>query len=283
MFSPYYAAARRRTLPDPMNHSAFNVVLSGRARRWCMTERPRAGVRADDGLLQIGPSSLRWDGAAYRFELRERCCPLPYAVRGSVRVQPQVQPGVSYALDRAGQHWWTPLAPRARVEVALSAPAQRWSGEAYLDSNRGARPLESDFRGWQWSRAATRGGTAVYYEPDHRLDPDWPLSLEFSQGAQPRSIALPARCPLATSPWGIRAHARSELPAAVHLLERMVDAPFYTRSLLRTQLAGQPVTTVHESLDLDRFRRRWVQWLLPFRMPRGGSRQRAEPSAAAGG
>jgi hypothetical protein len=26
--------------------------------------------------------------------------------------------------------------------------------------------------------------------------------------------------------------------------------------------------TVHESLDLDRFRRPWVQCLLPFRMPR---------------
>jgi carotenoid 1,2-hydratase len=28
------------------------------------------------------------------------------------------------------------------------------------------------------------------------------------------------------------------------------------------------VTAVHESLSLDRFRSRWVQYLLPYRMPR---------------
>jgi carotenoid 1,2-hydratase len=46
------------------------------------------------------------------------------------------------------------------------------------------------------------------------------------------------------------------------------DAPFYSRSLLATHLAGSPGPAIHESLDLDRFRSRWVQCLLPFRMPR---------------
>ena len=31
---------------------------------------------------------------------------------------------------------------------------------------------------------------------------------------------------------------------------------------------GSDALAVHESLDLDRFSRRWVQCLLPFRMPR---------------
>jgi carotenoid 1,2-hydratase len=35
-----------------------------------------------------------------------------------------------------------------------------------------------------------------------------------------------------------------------------------------SQLLGQPVVAMHESLSLDRFRSRWVQMLLPFRMPR---------------
>jgi len=33
-------------------------------------------------------------------------------------------------------------------------------------------------------------------------------------------------------------------------------------------LLGESVTAMHESLSLDRFRARWVQMLLPFRMPR---------------
>lgn len=272
MFSPYYAAARRRSLPDPLNHSAFNIVLSGRQRRWSMTERPRRDVRVSDRMLSIGPSSLRWDGSAYQFELAERCCPLPRALRGTVRVTPQLQPGVAYPLDRAAHHLWAPLAPRARVEVELHEPAMRWSGAAYLDSNRGDRALEQDFSGWQWSRAATAGGTTVFYETQHRHDAPWPLALEFSERhAAPRAIELPPRVDLANSLWGIRGHARSAAPSGTQLLGRMVDAPFYARSLLRTQLAGQQVATVHESLDLDRFRRRGVQWLLPFRMPRLGA------------
>jgi carotenoid 1,2-hydratase len=50
--------------------------------------------------------------------------------------------------------------------------------------------------------------------------------------------------------------------------QTLEDAPFYSRSLLQTQLLGSPATAIHESLDLDRFASRWVQCLLPFRMPR---------------
>jgi carotenoid 1,2-hydratase len=38
--------------------------------------------------------------------------------------------------------------------------------------------------------------------------------------------------------------------------------------VLASRLGGDEVTAIHESLSLDRFRRRWVQMLLPFRMPR---------------
>jgi carotenoid 1,2-hydratase len=38
--------------------------------------------------------------------------------------------------------------------------------------------------------------------------------------------------------------------------------------VLSSRLLGEEVNAVHESLSLDRFRTRWVQTLLPFRMPR---------------
>jgi carotenoid 1,2-hydratase len=50
---------------------------------------------------------------------------------------------------------------------------------------------------------------------------------------------------------------------AVKTLE---DTPFYTRS--KIQVEGGHF--MHESLDLRRFRQAWVQFLLPFRMPRRG-------------
>jgi carotenoid 1,2-hydratase len=51
-------------------------------------------------------------------------------------------------------------------------------------------------------------------------------------------------------------------------VQSMLDAPFYSRSAVRTRLDGEETVGVHEALDLDRFASRWVQTLLPFRMPR---------------
>ena len=50
--------------------------------------------------------------------------------------------------------------------------------------------------------------------------------------------------------------------------ETLEDGPFYSRSLIDTWHAGQPLHEVHESLSLTRFASRWVQVLLPVRMPR---------------
>jgi carotenoid 1,2-hydratase len=273
VFSPYYAAARRRRAAEPLDHCAFNIVLTGATRRWCMTERPRARVQPEHASLRIGASTLGWDGSGYQFDLAERGSPLPRAMRGSVRVQPLLVPGLAYALDRAGLHRWAPLAPRARIEVRLREPALSWCGDAYFDSNRGERALEHDFSGWQWSRAALPAGAAVFYETQHRREPPWPLALQFDHTAV-RELDLPALVSLPRSGWRIQRQVRSHSKQHTQLLRTLVDAPFYARSLLHTRFGAATVLTVHESLDLNRFGRRWVQWLLPFRMPRYHGRQR---------
>ena len=51
------------------------------------------------------------------------------------------------------------------------------------------------------------------------------------------------------------------------MLRSFEDTPFYSRSLL----GGMGMApAIHESVDLDRFASRWVQALLPFKMPRRG-------------
>ena len=275
VFSPYYASARRRGTTAPLNHCAFNIVLRGGVKRWCMTERPSSRVRVTPEALRIGPSQLAWDGCEFNFELNERGAPLPLGVRGSVRVRPQLQPNVICPLDRDAHHAWIPLAPCARVDVRLEEPALHWQGDGYLDSNRGDRALEQDFQGWQWSRASSSRGTSVFYETQHRSEPPWPIALLFTANGA-RVIKTPPRVLLPRSGWGISRQARSEDPSATRIVATLVDAPFYARSLLTTRLQGEAAVTVHESLNLDRFRRPWIQWMLPFRMPRWRGRQRAE-------
>jgi carotenoid 1,2-hydratase len=198
-------------------------------------------------------------------------------VQGSIRLRPLLQPGLAFALDRAGDHLWSPLAPRALIEVRLRQPRLAWRGTAYLDCNRGVRALEHDFAGWQWSRAELPEGMAVFYETRPRDQAPWPLSVKFgprhvSEIPLPRSVSLPR------SGWGIQRQVRSDELIGKTSLRTLVDAPFYTRSLLQTRLESQSTLTVHESLDLDRFRQRWVQYLLPFRTPRLSGSQRARPA-----
>ena len=73
------------------------------------------------------------------------------------------------ALDARGRHRWGPIAPCARIEVDLQAPALRWQGHAYFDSNEGDEPIERGFTRWDWLRtAAPDGSTAVIYDVQPR-------------------------------------------------------------------------------------------------------------------
>jgi carotenoid 1,2-hydratase len=267
VFSPYYASARRAGDANPLDYCAFNVSLNGRLRRWSMTERPRSQLERDAGAIRVGASTIRWDGAAFNIDISERTCPWPAALHGRVRVIPSVMPAASFALDPAAHHHWSPLAPRARIEVEFTRPGLRWRGDAYLDTNRGTRALEQDFRGWTWSRAAAPGQTTVFYDVQRRDGASGSLALQFASSGEVRAAALPVSARLPASGWGITRQARSET-ATPRIVRTLVDAPFYARSLVATRLQGSEVMTVHESLDLDRFQTRWVQSLLPFRMPR---------------
>ena len=162
VFSPYYARARRKGRGVPQNHVAMNVALYGkRARAWTMTERGAAALRQSETALQIGPSSMHWDGTALHIEIEEVAVPFIRRVKGSVRVTPICLPGREFRLDSAGTQIWQPIAPIAHIEVNMTSPSLSWSGTAYFDHNRGTQPLESSFHRWDWSRQATPHSTRI--------------------------------------------------------------------------------------------------------------------------
>jgi carotenoid 1,2-hydratase len=278
VFSPYYARARRRGggQADPQEHCALNVALyraphASAPTGWCMTERGSAALARSATQLAIGPSALRWDGQALTARIDEVMVPWARRLRGTVRLVQQALADQPHALDPAGRHHWRPIAPCARIEVELEQPALRWQGSAYLDSNHGTRPLEQDFRRWTWSRAAlAQGGTAVLYDVSRRDGSVLSLAQRFDPAGGARAFEPPAPAALPASGWRLARATRSDAGAAspARVLQTLEDAPFYARSLLRTQLLGEPVTAVHESLCLDRWAQPAVQWMLPFRMPR---------------
>lgn len=266
VFSPYYALARRRGRGDPFHHCAVNVALYGPGRtRWAMTERGRASLERSPSRIAIGPSALSWDGTALAIDLDEVTAPLPARLRGQVRLMPDGVSSRTFALDAAGRHRWSPIAPGARVAVELQQPDLRWSGAGYFDTNAGEGPLEDSFSTWNWSRARLKSGSAVLYNCEGRA----PIAIRVDASgavedfAPPPAFALPR-----TRLWRMPRTTHAEAAHPVRVIRTFEDGPFYSRSVLATRLFGEPATAVHESLSLDRFRKPWVQLMLPFRMPR---------------
>ncbi len=269
VFSPYYAWARQRGSTDPANHCAFNVALYGsRGGRWTMTERGAGQLRREPSQLSIGPSSMRWAGEALEIEVNEICAPIPRRVRGRIRLIPSALCDRSVSLDALGLHRWTPFAPCARIEVALSEPALKWSGLGYFDSNHGAEPLENAFTEWTWSRASLPASTVVLYDVGLREAASRSFAFKFAADGSMQEIEPPGARLLPGTGWRLPRHTRVDAGETVRVIKTLEDAPFYSRTLLDTSLLRVRVPAIHESLDLNRFRSRWVQCLLPFRMPR---------------
>jgi carotenoid 1,2-hydratase len=274
VFSPFYAGARRRGPAAAIDHCAINVALYGESGRWAMTERGRnAVVRTADEFV-VGPSRLRWQDGVLAIDVDELTVPWPSRLRGTIRVLPDAGTDFRATLDAAGRHHWQPIAPRARVELDFSAPALRWSGAGYLDSNQGDEPLADAFTAWHWSRSRQPDGTTrVYYDADRRDGTAFALALDFDSVGRAVPCAAPPMEQLPPTLWRIQRRIRgtSDVIQRVRTVE---DTPFYARSMAVNDDPADP-QVVHESLSLDRFRSRWVQTLLPFRMLRRGVNRRA--------
>jgi carotenoid 1,2-hydratase len=235
-----------------------------------MTERGPASVMRTATTLAIGPSALAWDGATLTVTLDEVTAPWPTRIRGTVRLHAAALTGHVVALDGAGAHRWQPIAPCARVEVALTDPAMRWSGQGYFDANAGDAPLEETFVHWHWSRACLPDATAILYDVCRRDGARTSLALHCDTQGSVREFAPPPPARLPPTRWRIDRATRADEGSVASVTRTLEDAPFYARSLIASQLLGTPAIAVHESLSLDRFRAGWVKLLLPFRMPRTG-------------
>ncbi len=266
MFSPYYKWSGRG---DPDNHCAINVSLTGpRATAWAMTERGRRRMTRDADTFAVGPSAMRWDGDSLVIDIAEISAPLPHRVRGTVRVTPEMIGTTAFQLDPAGRHRWHPVAPRARVEVAMTYPGVRWSGDGYFDSNFGDEPLEAGFDDWNWSRAHLKNDVAVLYEGRRGDGMPFDLALRFDRQGRWHDVAPPPPAPLPRTGWLVKRATRADAGSTPRVRKTWIDAPFYARSALDTRLFGEDVCAVHESLSLARFRSPVVQSMLPYRMPR---------------
>lgn len=234
-----------------------------------MTERGRRHVCRDAHEFVIGPSRVRWDGAALVVDIDERCAPIPRRLQGRLRLVPPGLCRFVAPLDAPGRHRWGPIAPCARIEVDLRQPALRWQGHAYLDSNEGDEPVDRAFADWDWSRATmANGDTTVIYDLRPRHGPERVIAQRFCPDGRHEPFEAPPRHRLPTSGWRIPRQVRGEANPAPRLVHTLEDTPFYVRSQIASRLLGEDVVSIHETLDVPRVVSLPVRLMLPWRMPR---------------
>ncbi|MFN0025275.1 MAG: hypothetical protein ACKVS5_15395 [Parvularculaceae bacterium] len=268
VFSPYYAWSGRSS---PANHCALNVALyAKRGSRWAMTERSRRRVEIAPHRLAIGASALSWSDCELTIAIHEVAAPLPFPVRGVVKLRPQALTAKTFAIDADGKHRWRPLSPRAAIEVAFENPSLEWQGEGYFDSNDGDEPLEDAFQTWNWARLYSPAhDPVILYDTAPRSGPLRRIAIEIGDNGAIVDRPSPELHRAAPAPiFRMERLIGAERGAAPVIVRTLEDAPFYSRSIVETKIDGVTRHGFHESLSGDRLRSPLVRAMLPFRMPR---------------
>ncbi len=94
------------------------------------------------------------------------------------------------------------------------------------------------------------------------------LGLTVARDGTAQVIAPPPLIPFKRTLWALRRETRADAGVTPRQVVPMLDAPFYSRSLVETQLFGEKTTGVHEALDLGRFAKPWLKPMLALRVPR---------------
>lgn len=271
MFSPYYARARRRGPADPLDHVSINAILyTPHGKRWAMTERSKTSVDRSASHIAIGPSRMATDGRRLFIDIDEWTVPLPRRLRGTITIDLGPVFHASHRLDAQGRHHWRPIAPLAEASVSFDRPDIGWRGRAYVDMNTGSEPLETGFRSWTWSREASGTSTRILYDVEQRDGTRRGLALDYRRDGLIRNVEPEPVHALPLTGWRVARSTRAAAASPARILRTFEDTPFYSRSMLGFCRDGVAANAVHESVDLDRFASRWVQMLLPFKMPRRG-------------
>jgi carotenoid 1,2-hydratase len=266
-FSPAYAKARRAGgVVDPLRYSALNVGVYNRDRSaWALTEQPIDASDRSASSLQIGQSSMRWEGERLVVDVHERAPWTQRPIRGRVVFTPDFTTDQRMSLDPMGRHSWWPVAPSGRLDVRLTEPNVRFSARGYHDSNAGDESLSAGFRKWTWSRAHVGDRTFITYDVEltDRTMRERAMSIGRDGLREEEGLVT---TPMSRTRWGIERAARTEAGHRPQLVTRLEDTPFYSRDVISTKMGGREVRAMHETFSGTRLASKPVEFLLPFRM-----------------
>ncbi|KIN70044.1 Hydroxyneurosporene dehydrogenase [Sulfitobacter noctilucicola] len=234
-----------------------------------MTDRGTSALRTSPDQFTVGPSSMTWTGNDLIIDINEiSSLPLVSRVRGRITVTPSAITSVELPLTPDGAHIWRPFAPVSRIKVDLEAKGWQFDGHGYFDSNFGTRPLETDFSYWTWGRYPTKAGATCFYDADRRDGTTLDAAIAFDTNGHASVTGAPPRTGFKRTLWALRRETRADHGTTPRQVKPMLDAPFYSRSVVETSINGEKTQGVHEALDLERYASPLLKPMLAVRVPR---------------
>jgi carotenoid 1,2-hydratase len=253
----------------PANHCCINVATYGPGGRFAMTDRGTSALRTSPDQFTVGPSSMTWTGDQLLIDINElSSLPLISRMRGRITVTPSAITNVELPLTPDGAHIWRPFAPVSDITVDLEAKGWQFTGHGYFDSNFGTRPLEHDFSYWTWGRYPTQAGATCFYDATRRDGTTLEAAVAFSDTGAAEIVSAPPRTPFKRTLWALRRETRADPGTTPRQTKAMLDAPFYSRAVVETQINGEKTQGVHEALDLKRYANPLLKPMLAVRVPR---------------
>ncbi len=210
---------------------------------------------------------MLWSGETLSFGIDDVTAPWPTRLRGNVHVHLPNPPVCRIPLDPAGLHGWWPLAGRARVRVEMQRPDCTWDGFGWADAQDGGGPLGDVFRCWTRSRARLSSDSIVLHDVLRRDGSVLRLARRIDPAGRIGACEPPPSTDLPRTFWRLPRHVPADAGQTPRVTQTLVDAPFYARSLVEVPLFGETTHILHETLSLDRLRRRWARLPLSLRSP----------------
>ena len=233
-----------------------------------MTDRGADALELSQDTFKVGPSSMQWRDGLLEIKIDELSWPHMQRLKGKVIVKPEAVTNQELPLTEDGAHVWRPFAPSSRIEVYLDRPGWTWSGHGYFDANFGTRALETDFSYWTWGRYPCKDGSVCFYDAERRDGTTLGVGALFKKGGVLEPIKAPPKAKLSRSLWTVRRETRADAGTQPKQVKAMLDAPFYCRSAVEIQFAGENTVGVHEALDLNRFASPLLKPMLACKVPR---------------
>ncbi len=212
---------------------------------------------------------MLWENGQLTIEVDEiSALPLVSRVHGTITVTPTAVTNVELPLTEDGTHIWRPFAPSCDIKVDLEASGWQWEGHGYFDANFGTRALEQDFNSWTWGRYPTTNGAACFYDATRQDGSELACGIEFRHDGSADMMDLPPISPMKRSLWLVHRTTRGDAGYKAKQVLSMLDAPFYCRSAVKTQIHGEETVGVHEALDLRRYGSSLLKPMIAVRVPR---------------